>query len=210
MISSYWEEFYLLIYLRGAVCSAHLYLCVHTCPCACAVCRSKANARCFPLLFSTSVFETESLSDPRANTWEWETQPQAHTCTAVSHFPTGPSPPLQEGIQGGFKKEKVWLPGSLYFLSCPCLFVLLIIPIPWREAVGLLSASTFQSDAFACLEDTQNAFLRWFFLVPKEWNCKDTDLEFSAVILSSKERIAWEMKLTGKDCKIWLNSEALD
>lgn len=48
---------------------------VHTCICVCTyaqvyvlcVCRSKAKARCFPLSFSTSVFETESLSDPGAN-----------------------------------------------------------------------------------------------------------------------------------------------
>lgn len=31
-------EFYLLIYLRGAVCSAHLYLCLHVRPSVCAVC----------------------------------------------------------------------------------------------------------------------------------------------------------------------------
>lgn len=152
-------EFYLLIYLRVAVCSTHLYLCLHARPCACTVCRSKANARCFPLLFSTSVFETESLSDPGAN-----------RAVPIFYIP----PCLLQGIgrpnlrpilvqqwaisllghlhssKKDFKKEKVWLPCSLYFLSCQCLFVLLIIPTPWREAVGLLSASTLQSDVFAC------------------------------------------------------------
>lgn len=117
------------------MCSAHLHLCAYARPCACAVCVDQRPG--VFLLFPTSFCETESLSEPRANSvvippslfhGKGRSNLRSHTPTAVSHLPTGPAPQLQ-GLQGDFKKERHGcLAHCNFFHALVSLFVLLTIP----------------------------------------------------------------------------------
>lgn len=120
---------------EGELCVVHTYICVHT--------HAHVHVLCVDqrpgvfLLFPTSFCETESLSEPRANSvvippslfhGKGRSNLRSHTPTAVSHLPTGPAPQLQ-GLQGGFKKERHGcLAHCNFFHALVSLFVLLTIP----------------------------------------------------------------------------------
>lgn len=184
---------------------------VHTCICVCmhvhvhVLCVDKRPMPRVFLCCSPPQFLKQSLSDPGANrglfTWEFgrpNLRPilvQQWAISLLGHLHSS-----KDFKEASRKKRYGYLAHCTFFHAHVCLCSKSSPHLEGKLLVSYLSPLS-KVMFLHVVEDTQNAFLRWFFLVAKERNCKDTDLEFSAVILSSKERIAWEKKLTGKDYK---------